>query len=50
MLAGKRLGRSADDGIIYYYNSIGVAVQDAAAAETLFHAAVDRGPGQTISL
>ena len=49
VLIGKRVARSSADQVIYY-NSVGVGIQDAAAAQAVLDAARSTGLGQRISL
>lgn len=49
VLTGARWGRTSDSDIVYY-NSVGVGVQDAAAAAVLVDAARSAGRGQTVRL
>ena len=49
VVAGLAPGRSSTSEIVYY-NSVGIGVQDAAAAAAVLEAARTRGAGQTISL
>jgi alanine dehydrogenase len=49
LVAGTRSGRTADDQITLY-KSVGVAVQDAAAAGLVLRAARERGVGTQVSL
>lgn len=49
VLAGKHPGRRSDDDIVYY-NTVGVGIQDAAAAQAVIAAAEEAGIGTPISL
>lgn len=49
VLTGVRPGRTQDSDVVYY-NSVGVGVQDAAAATAVVDAARSAGRGQTVSL
>jgi ornithine cyclodeaminase/alanine dehydrogenase-like protein (mu-crystallin family) len=49
VVAGRAVGRRRPDDIVYY-NSVGIGVQDAAAAWSIIAAARARGVGRTISL
>jgi ornithine cyclodeaminase/alanine dehydrogenase-like protein (mu-crystallin family) len=49
VVAGVKPGRAGADDIVYY-NSVGIGVQDAAAAEAVVEAARAGGHGQTVTL
>ena len=49
VVTGQQPGRRTDDGIVYY-NSVGVGVQDAAAATLLVRRAREHGLGKAIEL
>lgn len=49
ILAGKHPGRTEADDVVYY-NSVGLGVQDAAAAETIVQVALAVGLGRTVPL
>lgn len=49
VLMGREEGRTSSDQVIYY-NSVGVGIQDAAAAQAVLAAATASGRGQHISL
>lgn len=49
VLIGRKSARTASDQVIYY-NSVGVGIQDAAAAQVVLDAAIAAGRGQRIKL